>query len=139
VEILALPYLAQSFIDMKQQQQQQKEQEEQHQQQQEQTQQLQHEPEQQKKQTIYPVTEDVRSSQTRDKYRRNFNLFLDHVQIHDLQVLLDLGPRVIQEMIIKYVIDMREHGKKRSTINGHCTAILHFLNEIDKRRVVTRS
>ncbi|MGH9951469.1 MAG: hypothetical protein ACRD5J_07585 [Nitrososphaeraceae archaeon] len=39
-------------------------------------------------------------------------------------------------MIIKYVIDMREHGKKRSTINGHCTAILHFLdmNDIEVNR-----
>jgi site-specific recombinase XerC len=90
-----------------------------------------------KKPVIYPVTEGARSPQTRDKYRRNFNRFLDYIQIHDLQVLIDLGPKVIQEMIIKYLIEMRDlQNKKRSTINGQCTAILHFLdmNDIEVNR-----
>ena len=58
--------------------------------------------------TIYPVTEGVHSSLTRDKYRRDFNHFLDFIQIHDLQVLIDLGPKVIQEMIIKYIFELRD-------------------------------
>ncbi|MGI0043905.1 MAG: hypothetical protein ACRD47_09355, partial [Nitrososphaeraceae archaeon] len=52
-------------------------------------------------------------------------------------VLIDLGPKVIQEMIIKYLIEMRDlQNKKRSTINGQCTAILHFLdmNDIEVNR-----
>ena len=82
--------------------------------------------------TIYPVTEGVRSSLTRDKYRRDFNHFLDFIQIHDLQVLIDLGPKVIQEMIIKYIFELRDkQALKRATINGRCTAILHFLDMND--------
>ena len=40
---------------------------------------------------IFLVTEGHRSPQTASKYRVNFNRFLDYIQIHDLEVFLDLG------------------------------------------------
>lgn len=83
---------------------------------------------------IYPVTEGLQSPQTAAKYKMNFAHFLDYIKIPDLQVLLDLGPKIIGEMIIKYVIYMRDEKKRsRSTINSHCAAILRFMdmNEVD--------
>jgi hypothetical protein len=58
---------------------------------------------------IYPVTEGIKSQHTATKYRINFKHFLDYIKIQDLQVLLDLGPKVIQEMIIKYVLYLLQH------------------------------
>jgi hypothetical protein len=40
---------------------------------------------------IFLFTEEHRSPQTASKYRVNFNRFLDYIQIHDLDVFLDLG------------------------------------------------
>lgn len=37
---------------------------------------------------IYLVTDGVRSKKTAAVYRRVFKRFLDHIKIHDLQVLL---------------------------------------------------
>jgi integrase len=81
---------------------------------------------------IYPVTEGLQSHQTADKYRINFNHFLDYIKIHDLQVLLDLGSDAIQALVIRYVRDMRDNKKySRSTINTHCAAILRFMDMND--------
>jgi hypothetical protein len=50
---------------------------------------------------IYPITEGV-SPKTGVVYQRYFNRFLKHIQITDLQVLLDFNQKVIKEMIIDY-------------------------------------
>jgi integrase len=79
---------------------------------------------------IYPVTEGVESNQTKIVYQRLFNHFLDYVKIHDLQVLLDFSPKVIKQMIVDYVLWLRDEkpGKKlsRTSIKVHLAAILHF-------------
>ena len=43
---------------------------------------------------IYEVTAGLPSKHTREVYQRYFNRFLDHIQIHDLQVVLDFSPEV---------------------------------------------
>jgi hypothetical protein len=48
---------------------------------------------------IYEVTAGLPSKHTREVYQRYSNRFLDHVQIHDLQVLLDFSPKIIKQMI----------------------------------------
>jgi integrase len=79
---------------------------------------------------IYPVTEGVQSVQTADVYERYFNHFLDHIKIHDLQLLLDFSPKVIKQMLIDYILYLRDEkpGKKlaKSTIKVHLSAILYF-------------
>src|SRR5919106_2059563 len=79
---------------------------------------------------IYPVTEGIGSNQTKIVYERAFNHFLDYIKIHDLQVLLDFSPKVIKQMIVDYVIWLRDEkpGTKlsRSSIKVHLSAILHF-------------
>jgi hypothetical protein len=53
---------------------------------------------------IYPVTEGVRSAYTKQAYKTSFNRFLNLIGIHDLLVLLDLKPKVVEQLIIKYAI-----------------------------------
>lgn len=91
---------------------------------------------------IFEVDEGHRSKQTADKYRINFNHFLNFIRIHDLDVFLDLGKEAIQELVIKYVLSMRDSAEKRysrSTVNNRVSAILYFLDnndiELNKRKV----
>jgi integrase len=79
---------------------------------------------------IYPVTEGIRSAQTADVYKRYFNHFLDYIKIHDLQVLLDFSPKVIKQMLIDYILYLRDEkaGKKltKSSIKVRLSAVLYF-------------
>jgi hypothetical protein len=43
---------------------------------------------------IYPVTEGLNSKYTKQAYMTSFNRFLKHINIQDLQTLVDLGPKV---------------------------------------------
>jgi hypothetical protein len=82
---------------------------------------------------IYPVTERINSSYTRQAYKTSFNRFQSVIKIHDLQVLRDLGPKVMEQMIIKYVINARDVKKlSRASIQAECDAIYHFceLNDL---------
>lgn len=82
---------------------------------------------------IYPVTEGINSSYTRQAYKTSFNRFQSVIKIHDLQVLRDLGPKVMEQMIIKYVINARDVKKlSRASIQAECDAIYHFceLNDL---------
>lgn len=103
---------------------------------QEQEQEQEHEPEQQQplqqlqyKQRIFPVTEGV-ASQTGVFYQRALNHFQDFIKIHDEQVLLDFSPKVIKQMIVDYILYLRDEkpGKKlsRNSIKGQLSGILHF-------------
>lgn len=58
----------------------------------------------QKPTRIYPVTEGIQSDKTAATYVRYFYHFLNHIKIHDLQVLLDFSPKVIKQMLIDYVL-----------------------------------
>ncbi|MPZ08509.1 MAG: hypothetical protein GEU26_19220, partial [Nitrososphaeraceae archaeon] len=95
-----------------------------------------------KQRRIYQVDEGHKSRQTAAKYRINFNHFLNFIRIHDLDVFLDLGKEAIQELVIKYVLSMRDNSEKRysrSTVNNRVSAILYFLDnndiELNKRKV----
>jgi integrase len=88
---------------------------------------------------IFQVDEGHKSKQTAIKYRNNFDHFLNFIKIHDLDVLLDLGKEAIQELVIKYVLSMRDNVEKRysrSTVNTNVSAILYFLenNDIELNR-----
>jgi integrase len=74
---------------------------------------------------IYPITEGV-DDKTGGAYQRYFNRFLNHIKIHDRQVLLDFSPKVIKQMIIDYMLHLRERGIKRHSIETQVFAILHF-------------
>ncbi len=92
---------------------------------------------------IYQVTDGLRSKHTRKAYQIAFNQFLkDGAKIRDLQVLLDHKPRVLEQMIIGYVENLRDKGKAHKTIQLHVAAILHFfvtLNDIPlNKRKITR-
>jgi integrase len=79
---------------------------------------------------IYPISEGLQSPKTVDVYERYFNHFLNHIKIYDRQVLLDFSPKVIKQMIVDYVLWLRDEkpGKKlsRKSIKVHLAAILHF-------------
>lgn len=79
---------------------------------------------------IYPIKEGIRSAKTVVVYERCFNQFLNHIKIYDLQVLLDFSPKVIKQMLVDYVLWLRDGkpGKKlsRASIKVHLAAILHF-------------
>ena len=55
---------------------------------------------------------------------------MDRIKIHDLQILLDFSPKVIKQMLVDYVLYLRDEkpGKKlsRASIKVHLSAILHF-------------
>jgi hypothetical protein len=81
---------------------------------------------------IYPVTEGLKSSYTKIAYRRNFNHFLDYIKIHDLQVLLEYNPKIIESFIIDYVRHLRDIEKlSHMSIRVHIAAIFHFLDMND--------
>ncbi|MGC2308589.1 MAG: hypothetical protein WA461_09300 [Nitrososphaeraceae archaeon] len=79
---------------------------------------------------IYKITEGIQSNQTKIVYQRVFNHFQDYVKIHDLQIMLDFSPKVIKQMVIDYILWLRDEkpGKKlsRTSIKVHLAAILHF-------------
>jgi integrase len=92
---------------------------------------------------IYQVTDGLRSKHTKKAYLIAFNQFLkDGAKIQDLQVLLDHKPRVLEQMIIGYVENLRDKGKAHKTIQLHVAAILHFfvtLNDVPlNKRKITR-
>jgi integrase len=81
---------------------------------------------------IYPVTEGLKSPYTKVAYRRNFNHFLDHIKIHDLQVLLEYNPKIVESFIIDYVRHLRDIEKLlHMSIRVHIAAIFHFLDMND--------
>jgi site-specific recombinase XerC len=91
---------------------------------------------------IYQVTDGLRSKHTRKAYQIAFNQFLkDGAKTQDLQVLLDHKPRVLEQMIIGYVENLRDKGKAHKTIQLHVAAMLHFfvtLNDVPlNRRKIT--
>lgn len=98
----------------------------------------------QRQRRIFQVTEGHRSKKTEDKYRVGFQHFLEYIRISDLDVLLDLGRNAIQELVIKYVLSLRDNPDKkysRSTVNVYCACILYFFDNNDielNRRMIKR-
>src|SRR5918994_3262045 len=80
------------------------------------------------KQRVYPKTEGIQSSKTSATYSRYFNPFLNYIKIHDMQVLLDFSSKVIKQMLVDYVLYLRDEKRlSRASIIVHLSAILHFL------------
>lgn len=79
---------------------------------------------------IYGVTEGIQSKHTRLIYQQNFNRFLNKINIHDLQVLLDFSnnrPQIIKEMIIDYIRYLSEEKQiRRDSIKTQIAPIIHF-------------
>ncbi|HEY7082981.1 MAG TPA: hypothetical protein VH500_25085, partial [Nitrososphaeraceae archaeon] len=82
---------------------------------------------------IFDVTVGIRSKKTAAVYQSVFKRFLKHIKINDLQVLLDYSrtrPQIIKEMLVGYVLYLRDEkpGRKltRGSIKLHLAAILHF-------------
>jgi integrase len=91
----------------------------------------------------YPVTDGLQSPHTISAYRLTFNHFLDQtVHTHDLQVMLDYSPRIIESMIIEHVKHLRDVEKlSHKSIQVHCAAIFHFFDMNDvilNRRKIKR-
>lgn len=80
------------------------------------------------KHRIYDPAEGVNSPKTKITYTRCVNHFLAFNPIHDKQALLDCSPKLIKQMLIDYIIHLRDDKKlSRSTIKGNLAAILHFI------------
>jgi integrase len=99
--------------------------------------------EEQQQNRIYLVTDGLKSKYTKRDYRLAFNQFLrDGVKTKDLHVLLDYKPKVIEQMIIGYIENLRDKGRARNTISLHVAAILHFFvvtNDVPlNKRKITR-
>ena len=82
--------------------------------------------ERQRQKRIFEVTEGIRSAKTAVVYQRIFKRFLNHIKIHDLEVLLDYSktrPQIIKEMLVDYILYLRDEkpGNKltRSSIKLH--------------------
>ncbi|MFY9966573.1 MAG: hypothetical protein WAU25_08790 [Nitrososphaeraceae archaeon] len=61
----------------------------------------------QRQKRIFPVTEGTQSKKTEVVYRRIFSNFLNHIKIHDLEVLVDYSktrPQIIKEMLVDYFL-----------------------------------
>lgn len=106
---------------------------------------IQQEPKQDQEQQnrIYLVTDGLKSKYTKRDYRLAFNQFLrDGAKTTDLPVLLDYKPKIIEQMIIGYIENLRDKGKARNTISVHVAAILHFfvvMNDVPlNKRKITR-
>jgi integrase len=76
---------------------------------------------------IYDVTAGIQSKHTRATYQHNFDRFLNKINIHDLQVLLDFSPKVIKQMITGYIHYLSEERKmRRDSIKTQIAPIIHF-------------
>jgi hypothetical protein len=83
---------------------------------------------------IYLVTEGLRAPSTKDLYRKGFKHFLDYIKIHDLQVLLDYSPKIVESFIIDYVRHLKDTKQlKYRSIQVELSAIFHFfeMNDFD--------
>lgn len=76
---------------------------------------------------IYHVTSSGLALQTRQNYERDINQFFNHFNIKDIEPLKEYSLQVCKQMIIDYVIHLRENKKlSRASIKFHLYAIRHF-------------
>ena len=91
---------------------------------------------------IYQVTDGLHSKHTKTNYCLAFGQFLrDGARTTDLQVLLDHKPKVIEQMIIGYIEQLRDKGRSHKTITMHCAAVFYFFSMNDvvlNRRKIMR-
>lgn len=86
--------------------------------------------EREKQLRIYGVTEGIQSKHSRITYQQNFDRFLNKINIHDLQVLLDFSknrPQIIKEMIVDYIRYLSEEKEiRRNSIKTQIAPIIRF-------------
>ena len=86
--------------------------------------------EREKQLRIYGVTEGIQSKHSRITYQQNFDRFLNKINIHDLQVLLDFSknrPQIIKEMIVDYIRYLsEERGIRHNSIKTQIASIIRF-------------
>ena len=76
---------------------------------------------------VFPVTSPSLSPYTREHYEKNINRFLAYFQIKDVEPLKEYSLQHCKQMIIDYVIHLREKEKlSRSSIKLHLAAIRHL-------------
>jgi integrase len=76
---------------------------------------------------IFPVIEGIQSPKTRSTYQRCFDHFLKHIKISDPQVLLDFSMKVIKQILVDYILYLRDvKNLSRASIKVYLSAILHF-------------
>ena len=76
---------------------------------------------------IYRVTSAGLAPDTRKSYEMDINRFLAHFKIIDIEPLKEYSLQVCKQMIIDYVIHLRENKKlSRNTIKLHLYAIRHL-------------
>lgn len=76
---------------------------------------------------VFPVTSPSLSPYTREHYEKNINHFLAYFQIKDVEPLKEYSLQHCKQMIIDYVIHLREKEKlSRSSIKLHLAAIRHL-------------
>lgn len=76
---------------------------------------------------IYRVTSTGLAPETRKSYEVDINRFLAHFKITDIEPLKEYSLQVCKQMIIDYVIHLRENKKlSRNTIKLHLYAIRHL-------------
>lgn len=74
---------------------------------------------------VFQITDGHRSKQTSEKYRNNFNHFLDYIRIHDLDVLLE-----ILSSLSKLLMEKKE--RKGNTLEARLYHIIKTLVEDNK-------
>lgn len=86
--------------------------------------------EREKQLRIYGATEGIQSKHSRITYQQNFDRFLNKINIHDLQVLLDFSknrPQIIKEMIVDYIRYLSEEREiRRDSIKTQIAPIIRF-------------
>jgi integrase len=66
----------------------------------------------------------IRSPETRNGYNTYFKKYLEFLQTDDL--FYGNNPRLIEQKIIEFIIDMRNKGKGYSSIHNYVSAVLAF-------------
>ena len=60
---------------------------------------------------------------------RNFKRFENYIKIHDLDVLLDFNQKVIKEMVIDYIVYLRDEREITNRSIRYLSAILRFFQK----------
>ena len=66
----------------------------------------------------------IRSPETRNGYNTYFKKYLEYLQTDD--IFYGNNPRLIEQKIIEFLIDMRNKGKGYSSIHNYISAVLAF-------------
>ncbi|MGH9983421.1 MAG: tyrosine-type recombinase/integrase [Nitrososphaeraceae archaeon] len=76
---------------------------------------------------IYRVTTGSLSNYTKETYQCHINDFLAFYKLTDIEPLKEYSPKLIKQMVLDYVLELRDERKiSRSSIKNHCAALSLF-------------